>query len=146
MKVGDNVIYEGREYKVLGFAASEDSQGQKLVEIAWDDYQVSPTSGYLAVPRANLYELESTEFVLRNKDTAESVTIKLRNNETQVYAVSPEGSDRLCISKDGKVDYEPMPSNRTDEFLENHRFSKHVAILVGEKYLNRRAKDVWNKS
>lgn len=145
MKVGQDVIYEGKEYKVCGFAASEDNQGQKLVEIAWDNYAASPT-GYLAVPRANLYVLESTEFTLRNQDTMEAVVIRLKNNDTQMYSVSPEGMERYCVGKDTGVEYEPMPSNRTDEFMEKYRFPKHVAFLVGEKYLNRRAKDVWNKS
>jgi len=53
LKVGDIVIFRGVRYPVLGFAASEDLNGKKLVEIAWDNYELSP-SGYLAIPRAYL--------------------------------------------------------------------------------------------
>jgi hypothetical protein len=51
--VGSTVEYQGKEYTVLGYAASEDDKGRKLIEIAWNDYAVSPT-GYLAVPRDEL--------------------------------------------------------------------------------------------
>lgn len=53
IRVGDRVIYQGETYEVLGFAASEDSEGNKLIEIAWNDYELSPT-GYLAVPKNDL--------------------------------------------------------------------------------------------
>ncbi len=51
--IGWEVEYEGKKYTVLGYTASEDEDGAKLIEIAWDDYNVSPT-GYLAVPRKDL--------------------------------------------------------------------------------------------
>jgi hypothetical protein len=53
MEIGDEVIYKDRRYEVLGYAASEDDQGNKLIEIAWDDYNISPT-GYLAVKKSDL--------------------------------------------------------------------------------------------
>lgn len=51
--IGWTVEYEGRQYTTLGYAASEDDDGAKLIEIAWNDYTASPT-GYLAVPRKDL--------------------------------------------------------------------------------------------
>lgn len=45
--VGDTVTWLGEEYEVLGYAASRDANGTPLIEIAWDNYAVSPT-GYLA--------------------------------------------------------------------------------------------------
>ena len=51
--VGWTVEYEGRQYEVLGYAASLDAEGTRLIEIAWSDYTASPT-GYLAVPRKYL--------------------------------------------------------------------------------------------
>lgn len=50
VSIGDDVVYGLSEYKVLGFAASLDEHGRPLVELAWDNYGVSPT-GYLAVDR-----------------------------------------------------------------------------------------------
>lgn len=55
--IGWKVEYEGREHEVLGYAASVDEDGARLIEIAWSDYSVSPT-GYLAVPRKNLKVLD----------------------------------------------------------------------------------------
>ena len=51
IEIGDNVLYGRDTFKVLGFAASEDSSGKKLVELTWNNYNVSPT-GYLAVPES----------------------------------------------------------------------------------------------
>lgn len=53
LKIGEAVRYKGKVYTVLGFSASVDSKGRKLVEIAWNDYNASIT-GYLAVERAAL--------------------------------------------------------------------------------------------
>lgn len=53
MSIGQKVIYRGREYTVLGYAASNDELGLKLIEIAWSDYSLSAT-GYLAVARSQL--------------------------------------------------------------------------------------------
>lgn len=55
--IGWTVEYEGRQFEVLGYAASTDDDGAKLIEIAWNDYSVSPT-GYLAVPRKHLKVLD----------------------------------------------------------------------------------------
>lgn len=50
MNIGDTVLYEGKQYEVLGFAATEDNNRFPMVEIAWDNYEISST-GYLAVSR-----------------------------------------------------------------------------------------------
>jgi len=59
--IGWTVEYEGREYRVLGYAASVDEKGARLIEIAWSDYSASPT-GYLAVPREELKIIKGFEF------------------------------------------------------------------------------------
>ena len=51
--IGWEVEFEGKKFTVLGYAAAEDEDGTKMIEIAWDDFSVSPT-GYLAVPRKSL--------------------------------------------------------------------------------------------
>lgn len=61
--IGWDVEYEGRKYTVLGYAASTDEDGARLIEIAWSDYTASPT-GYLAVPRKDLKVLD-----MKFKDT-----------------------------------------------------------------------------
>jgi hypothetical protein len=48
-KIGSTVNYKGKEFKVLGYAARVDENQNKWIEIAWNNYNVSP-SGYLAVP------------------------------------------------------------------------------------------------
>ena len=65
MEIGWRVEYQGKSYRVLGFAASEDDNGQKLVEIAWNDYGASPT-GYLAVPRDELKVLSRIKAIFKN--------------------------------------------------------------------------------
>jgi len=55
--IGDKVFYKGEVYEVLGFSASEDVNGNKMVEIAWSDYKLSPT-GYLAIAKSELQTLE----------------------------------------------------------------------------------------
>jgi hypothetical protein len=52
-KVGDIVTLEGQTFTVLGHAASVDSKGRELIEIAWGDLSASPT-GYLAVSQDEL--------------------------------------------------------------------------------------------
>lgn len=52
-EVGDKVVWLGEKYKVLGYAASKNAKGVPLIEIAWNNYRISPT-GYLAVPEAEL--------------------------------------------------------------------------------------------
>lgn len=59
IEIGETVLYRGESFKVLGYAASEDINGDKLIEIAWNNYQISPT-GYLAVPAGELSELPDT--------------------------------------------------------------------------------------
>ena len=46
--IGSKVVYEKKVYNVLGYAASKDEDKNNLIEIAWNDYELSPT-GYLAV-------------------------------------------------------------------------------------------------
>lgn len=39
-----------------------------------------------------------------------------------------------CLNSDGEWDYEMMPSERTDEWLANHRFDQETALkLAAEK-------------
>lgn len=54
LRRGDLVEYEGNILPVLGYAASLDSNGNPMVEIAWNNKVLSPISGYLAVSRTEL--------------------------------------------------------------------------------------------
>jgi len=65
--IGDKVNCDGKEYTVLGFAASEDDDGFPLIEIAWNDQDASPT-GYLAVPRSDLIKMVKVEEVEPHPD------------------------------------------------------------------------------
>lgn len=56
-KIGQLVKFEHKVLPVLGFAESEDEDGNKLVELAWNDDALSPT-GYLAVPQDELEPLD----------------------------------------------------------------------------------------
>lgn len=66
LRIGDSVKYEGKSYKVLGFAAARDYLDRPLVEIAWADYDLSPESGYMAVA-ASYLEVELLVPVTRSE-------------------------------------------------------------------------------
>jgi hypothetical protein len=53
LEIGQSVIFEDRKFTILGFAASKDINGNPLIEIAWNDFSVSPT-GYLAVSELDI--------------------------------------------------------------------------------------------
>jgi len=40
-----------------------------------------------------------------------------------------------CFDADGEMDYEPSPSNRTDEWKATHRFTLDEAFALGERVL-----------
>jgi hypothetical protein len=39
----------------------------------------------------------------------------------------------LCLGSDGRFVYEPSPSNRTDEFLADHRFGLDEALALAKR-------------
>ena len=63
---GDLVRYGEDILPVLGHAAMLDSNGNQMIEIAWNNKRLSPLSGYLAVSRdeldfPSLYDEEMSE-------------------------------------------------------------------------------------
>lgn len=38
-----------------------------------------------------------------------------------------------CLSKDGRWDWEPLPSSRTDAWLQSHRFTEGEALRIAEE-------------
>jgi hypothetical protein len=71
--------------------------------------------------------------VLHKNDPVNSVSIELRNPEKNTWAVKTLGG--LCINKELLGDYEPMPSNRTDEWLKEFRFDEKEAHRIAVAYL-----------
>ena len=41
-----------------------------------------------------------------------------------------------CLNRLGEWEYEPLPSSRTDEYLERNRYSLDEAMTVADAYLN----------
>jgi len=61
------------------------------------------------------------------------VVRKLRPDGAAWYAVIVRSS--FALSRDGTLDYEPMPSSRTDEYLLQHRWDRwEDAVAVAEIY------------
>jgi len=54
--IGDKVEFKRKEYRVLGFAAATDGAGHRLIEIAWNDFELSHT-GYFAVSAIHLIKM-----------------------------------------------------------------------------------------
>lgn len=52
-------------------------------------------------------------------DAGNGVTIVQTGQRPEAWAIR---NDPLCLSVNGTWDYEPMPSNRTREWLDDHRF------------------------
>lgn len=55
--------------------------------------------------------------------------------------VEKRGDDKYCVmvfasvlDRDLNRHYEPMPSSRTDEFINNTRFSLNDAFIIAKKY------------
>lgn len=42
---------------------------------------------------------------------------------------------RMCLGRDGEWDWESMPSERTDEWLADHRFPLHEALYFAAEEL-----------
>lgn len=59
------------------------------------------------------------------------------NHDIYSVKVTWRGDDRYavkrlsqCLGRDGTWDYEPSPSNRTDEWIAEHRFDYDTAALL----------------
>lgn len=63
----------------------------------------------------------------------DGVTIELRNPEENLWAVKTAGG--LNVAKDMTCDFEPSPSNRTEEWLKRFRFSEGEAKEVAAEYI-----------
>ncbi|WP_289009119.1 hypothetical protein [uncultured Thermomonospora sp.] len=57
-----------------------------------------------------------------------TLTVEYRGNGK--WAVCRRGS---CLSADGKWDYEPSSSNRSDEWLSSHRFDLDTALRLARE-------------
>ncbi len=57
-----------------------------------------------------------------------ALTVDYRGND--LWAVKHGGQ---CLDSDGEWDYEPMPSNRTDEWIATHRFNLTRALLLAKE-------------
>jgi len=111
MNVGNIVKYKNKNFQILGYAASEDGHGNKLVEIAWDNYEVS-TTGYLAVPEADL-EL-----------------VKPHKSLKQLDELAKQGYLRRVISPDAKL----VLYNYTDKCVFDKKWNKHTLNARGTVY------------
>lgn len=62
-----------------------------------------------------------------------SITIYNTLPGKDVWAIRK--GDNMCLSRDGKFEYEPMPSERTEQFFKNNRFTldEAKAMLDNEK-------------
>lgn len=40
----------------------------------------------------------------------------------------------MCLDAEGKMEYEPSPSNRTDEYKDRFRFTFQEAVRIAKKY------------
>jgi len=75
----------------------------------------------------------ATRFHLGQDKDYRDIVVERRSypNDPEMWAIL---ADSMCLSKDGKWDYEPMPSNRSDEFIENHRWNNlDEAVRIAEK-------------
>lgn len=61
------------------------------------------------------------------------------NNEGDFWTVICEDQ---CVSKSGQESYEMLPSNRTDEWKREHRYSWDEAIKIASKYVESCAKEM----
>lgn len=81
---------------------------------------------------------KATTFVIleRNRKTGQpEVAIVLRDKNPNKWAVSV---DRMgVVNRDLEDVYEPSPSNRTDDFKTNTRFSLEEAWELAEKFIEK---------
>lgn len=60
----------------------------------------------------------------------ESYSLRVEHRGGNRWAVT---RGRLCFARNGGATWEPIPSERTDEWLANYRFTFHEAMAVAER-------------
>lgn len=69
-----------------------------------------------------------------------AVNVELRDPKKDLWAVKTVGG--LVINKDLQGDFEPQPSSRTEEWLEEFRFDKESAMEIACAYLSKKYEEV----
>jgi hypothetical protein len=49
------------------------------------------------------------------------------------WSVNRFADGRMCLNRDGEWDFEPLPSNREDGWLEQHRFMRQEAVDLAKR-------------
>lgn len=65
------------------------------------------------------------------EDTGRRCSLESRHPDKNWWVVA---DGRVVLGKDLQWDYEPLPSNRTDEWLENFRYDLETAKQLAEKF------------
>lgn len=89
------------------------------------------------------YELESPRPMHMRVSNLQVSVIPLDHEEASHFTIDVawRGKDRWavlwlgrCLSREGEWGYEPSPSNREDDWLDNHRFTREEAIALAAKH------------
>lgn len=83
---------------------------------------------------------EVTEYVVTAwpedlADVPESVhgCVTVADRGRGMWAVLEGRGGSMCLGRDGEFDWEPSPSNRTDEWLASHRFTLDEALALARE-------------
>ena len=71
---------------------------------------------------------------------AHHFTVRVENRGRGLWAVT-DGAH--CLGKDGRWDYEPLPSNREDDWRASHRFDRDTALDLAKKAAPRMTVNGW---
>lgn len=94
----------------------------------------------------NLADRYATKFALPSYEgsflVSDDLNVRRETSRCQIF-VEYRGQGLWCVidgmgnnyAKDGKASYEPMPSNRDKEFLDQYRFSRSEALRVAARAL-----------
>lgn len=77
-----------------------------------------------------MVNLKVNAYLLKQKESGVDIEIvRVRNRETDERWAVRDG--QFCLNKQGKFEYEPLPSNRDDAFFERCRWdSPHEAYTA----------------
>lgn len=81
---------------------------------------------------------KATSFTVLERDRRTGrpeISIVLRDRNPTRWAISLDGMG--VLTRDLEDVYEPSPSNRTDEFIQNTRFSLEEAWELAEKFIEK---------
>ena len=83
-------------------------------------------------PRVVVPESEASEYTLGHPMSSNHIKICKTNWEKNTWAIRGAST---CLNKDGEWEWEPMPSNRDDAFMERTRFTLDEAFPLARKAL-----------